>query len=90
MSATINWLVGGSWAVHIPFHRPVKTIFHHLKGGENGRLERGMRPSFHGDKKISYRIANLASLEASDTLYLYLTVLKASVSTTLFIEDENR
>ena len=32
----------------------------------------------------------LASPRAGDTLYLYLTVSKASVSATLFKEDENR
>ena len=41
-SEAINWLVGGSQAVHIPFHRPVKTILYHLKGSQKGQLERGM------------------------------------------------
>ena len=32
----------------------------------------------------------LASLEAGDTLYLYLVVSKVSISATLFKEDENK
>ena len=57
-SATINLSAGGSRAVHIQFHKPVKTIFYNPKGSQNGRLERGMRPSLHGDQTISYRTAN--------------------------------
>ena len=37
-SAAINWPVKSSRAVHIPFHRPVETIFHHPKGSQKGRL----------------------------------------------------
>ena len=42
MSAVINWPAGGSWAVHIPFHKSAKTIFHHPKRSQKGWLERGM------------------------------------------------
>ena len=38
-SAAINWPAGGSRAVHIPFHKPIKINFHHLKGSQKGILE---------------------------------------------------
>ena len=57
-STTINWPTDSSRAVHIQFHRPVKTIFHNPKGSQKSRLEQGMRPILHGDQTISYRTVN--------------------------------
>ena len=48
------------------------------------RLEGGK-----GRYTISHRTTNYASLEASDTLYLYLEVSDVLVSAPLFKEDEN-
>ena len=37
--AATDWSIGISRAIHIPFHRPIKTIFYHSKGSQKGRLE---------------------------------------------------
>ena len=45
-SVAINWPINGSQAVHIPFHRPVKTIFHHLRGAKRAaRTRNATKPS---------------------------------------------
>ena len=31
-SAATDWLASSSKVIHIPFHRPIKTIFYHSKG----------------------------------------------------------
>ena len=38
-STTIDWLAGNSWAVHISFHRSVKTLFYLSKGSKKSRFE---------------------------------------------------
>ena len=83
-------LTGNSRAVHIQFHRPIKTIFIILRGakktGWNGECDQ----AFTAIKQYLTESLILASPGAGDTLYLYLAILEASVSATLFKEDENR
>ena len=58
MSSVTDRPAGSSRAVHVPFHKPIKTIFYHSKGEPKGpaRMRNGTR--LHGDETISYRTAN--------------------------------
>ena len=90
MSLSTHWPADSSWAVHISLHRSVKTFFITLKGAKRASWNEECNQAFMAIKQYLTKPPILASPEVGDTLYLYLEVSKASVSTALFKEDENQ
>ena len=89
-SATTDWSAGSSLAIHIPFHRPIKTIFITLRGAKKDGWNEECDQAFATIKQYLTELPILASPGAGDTLYLYLAVSKAFISSALFKEDENQ
>ena len=68
----------------------LKPFFITLRGAKRAGWNEECDQGFMAIKQYLIEPPILASLEADDTLYLYLTVSKVSVSATLFKEDENQ
>ena len=91
MSTTIDLPAGSSQAVHIPLHRPIKTIFFiTIRGAKRVRWDEKCDQALLAIKQYLIELLIWASPGADDTLYLYLVVSKVSISAALFTEDENR
>ena len=68
----------------------LKSFFATLKGTQKVGWNQECDQALIEIKQYLIKPPVLISLEASDTLYLYLAVSKISVSVALFKEDENR
>ena len=68
----------------------LKPFFITMRGARRASWNKECDQAFMENKQYLTEPPILASLEAGDTLYLYLAVSKALMSATLFKEDENR
>ena len=87
-SAATDWPAGSSRAVHILFHKLVKThFFITLRVAKRAVWNEECDQAFAVIKQYLIKPPILASPGAGDTLYLYLEVSEASVSGALFKEQ---
>ena len=84
-----GWLAALGWFIS-HFTDRLKSFFTTRKGAKLTGWNKECNQAFMSIKQYLTKPQILASLEAGDTLYLYLVVPDASVSATLFKEDDNR
>ena len=78
----------GQFISHFTYR--LKSFFATIKGAQKASWNQEFDQALTSIKQYLTEPPVLASPEAADILYLYLVVLKISVSATLFKEDENR
>ena len=84
-----SWLAALGWFIS-RFTDRLKPFFTTRKGVKLTGWNKECYQAFMEIKKYLTKPQILASPKAGDTLYLYLAVPDASVTATLFKEDENR